>query len=140
MTITLHDFHYMTGLRFDGFLVSLEDESGIRLGADLLGKRYATETICYTNFECWAVEYGLIARGVAVDLRRVTSLWANLDRLSPDDEGSAASALIDPPCLPRSVYAYSPDGFAWECLVRRNTDATGYPFLEGTRVVISLSF
>ena len=39
----------MTSLRFDGVPISLEDESGTQLGAELLGKRYATETIRYTN-------------------------------------------------------------------------------------------
>ena len=51
MTITPYDFHHMTGLRFDGVLISLEDESGIRLGIDLLGRRYATETIRYIDLE-----------------------------------------------------------------------------------------
>ena len=41
----------MTGLWFNGVLISLEDELGIRLGADLLGRRYATKTICYTDLE-----------------------------------------------------------------------------------------
>ena len=49
MTITPHDFHYMTGLQFAGVPISLEDELGIRLGANLLGRRYATKTIRYTN-------------------------------------------------------------------------------------------
>jgi len=51
MTITPHDFHHMIGLWFDGFLISLEDESGSRLGVELLERRYATETIRYTNLE-----------------------------------------------------------------------------------------
>ena len=36
MTITPYEFHRMIGLRVDGVSISLEDESGIRLGADLL--------------------------------------------------------------------------------------------------------
>ena len=48
MTITPHDFLRMTSLWFGGVSISLEDESGIQLGADLLGRRYATETIHYT--------------------------------------------------------------------------------------------
>ena len=51
MTITPYDFHHMTGLRFDGVLISLEDESGIQLGIDLLGRRYATETIRCIDLE-----------------------------------------------------------------------------------------
>lgn len=51
MTITPYDFHRIIGLRFDGALISLEDESSVRLGADLLGRRYAIETIRYTNLD-----------------------------------------------------------------------------------------
>ena len=51
MTITPYDSHHMIGLRFDGVPVSLEDESGVRLGMDLLGRWYATEMICYTDLE-----------------------------------------------------------------------------------------
>ena len=51
MAITPYDFHRMTGLRFDGVPISLEDESGVRLGANLLGRRYATETFGYTDLE-----------------------------------------------------------------------------------------
>ena len=36
-------------------------------------------------FLCWVVEYGLIARGAELDLKRITPLWAHLVRLSPDD-------------------------------------------------------
>lgn len=50
MTITPHDFHHMIGLRFDGVLISLEDESGIWLATNLLGRRYATEII-YIDLE-----------------------------------------------------------------------------------------
>lgn len=41
----------MIGLHFDGVSISLEDESGVWLGADLLGRRYATKTICYIDLE-----------------------------------------------------------------------------------------
>ena len=51
MTITLYDFHRMTSLRFDVVPINLKNELGVRLGADLLGRRYATETICYTDLE-----------------------------------------------------------------------------------------
>ena len=51
MTITPHNFHRMTGLRFDGVLIGLEDELGIRLGIDLLERRYAIEMIRYTDLE-----------------------------------------------------------------------------------------
>ena len=55
-------------------------------------------------------------------------------------EGPTANAIINPPCLPWSVYVYGPDGFARERHVGRNTNVIGYPFLKGTRVVSSLSF
>jgi len=51
MTITPHDFHHSTSLRFDGVPINLKDKSGIQLGIDLLGRRYATETIHYTDLE-----------------------------------------------------------------------------------------
>ena len=51
ITITLHDFHRMTNMWFDGVSISLKDESGIQLGVDLLGRRYATKTIRYTDLE-----------------------------------------------------------------------------------------
>ena len=34
-----------------GVLISLEDKSGIWLGIDLLGRRYATETIYYADLK-----------------------------------------------------------------------------------------
>uniref|UniRef100_A0A7N2L9M4 Aminotransferase-like plant mobile domain-containing protein n=1 Tax=Quercus lobata TaxID=97700 RepID=A0A7N2L9M4_QUELO len=51
MIITPLNFHCMTSLRFDGAPISLEDKSGVWLGAKLLGRRYATEMIHYTNLE-----------------------------------------------------------------------------------------
>ena len=50
-------------------------------------------------------------------------------------EGPIVSALIDPPCLPWSVYAYSPNGFAREHPVGHNTNVTSYPFPKGTRAM-----
>lgn len=55
-------------------------------------------------------------------------------------EGPIARALFDPPCLPWSVYAYDPYGFARERPVECNTNVTSYLFPEGTRAVSSLSF
>ena len=54
--------------------------------------------------------------------------------------GPTIGALIDPPRLLWSVYAYDPDGFARECPVGHNTNVTGYPFLEGTLALSFLSF
>ena len=54
--------------------------------------------------------------------------------------GPAASAFIDPPSLPWSVYVYGPDGFAREQPIGRNINVTSYPFPDGTRTVSSLSF
>ncbi|KAL0004891.1 hypothetical protein SO802_012452 [Lithocarpus litseifolius] len=51
MAKTPQTFHYMTSLWFGGVQISLEDELGVRLDADLLGRRYATETIRYTDLE-----------------------------------------------------------------------------------------
>ena len=51
MTITPLDFYRIISLRFDGVPISLKDKSGFQLGAELLGRRYATKTIHYTNLE-----------------------------------------------------------------------------------------
>ena len=51
MTITPHDFHHMTGLQFDGVSINLENELGVRLRTELLGRRNATKTIHYTNLK-----------------------------------------------------------------------------------------
>ena len=51
MTISPHDFHCMSGLWFDGVSISLEDKLAVRLGVDLLGRRYAIETIRYNDLE-----------------------------------------------------------------------------------------
>ena len=51
MAITPHDFQRMVGLWFYGALISLEGESGTQLGLELLGRRYAIETIHYTDLK-----------------------------------------------------------------------------------------
>ena len=51
MTITPLDFYRITSLQFDGVPISLKDKSGFQLGAELLGRRYVTKTIHYTNLE-----------------------------------------------------------------------------------------
>ena len=57
MTIGPRDFHCMSSLRFDGVLISLEDKLVFWLGANLLGKRYATETIRYNDLEADFMHY-----------------------------------------------------------------------------------
>ena len=47
MTVTPYDFYHITGLSFEGSIISLDDVSRIQLGLDLLGRKYSTETICY---------------------------------------------------------------------------------------------
>ena len=54
-------------------------------------------------------------------------------------EGLVVGALINPPYLLQSVYAYGRGGFARECPIGCNTNVTSYPFPEGTRAVSSLS-
>ena len=51
MSITPHDFHRMTSLKFDGASISLEDKSDTRLGPKLFGMRYTIETICYIDLK-----------------------------------------------------------------------------------------
>ena len=51
MTVTSHDFHYMTDLRCDSALINLEGEFGTQLAIDLLGRRYSTDTIRYFNIK-----------------------------------------------------------------------------------------
>ena len=51
MTVTPYDFHRMIGLQFDGIPINLKDKLGVRLGVDLLGRRYATEMIHYNDLE-----------------------------------------------------------------------------------------
>ena len=49
-----------------------------------------------------------------------------------------ASAPIDPPHLPWSIYAYDPNGFTRKHMVGCNTNVMDYSFPEGTRAVSSL--
>ena len=58
----------MTGLRFDGVPISLENESFVRLGVDLLGRRYATETIHYTDLKA---DFMHRPQGTAKDCLRI---------------------------------------------------------------------
>ena len=51
ITISPHNFHRITGLWFDRVPISLEDKLGTQLGVELLGRRYITKTIRYTNLE-----------------------------------------------------------------------------------------
>ena len=54
-------------------------------------------------------------------------------------EGPIVSFLIDPSCLPWSIYSYSPNGFAREHPVSHNTNVTSYPFPKGTQTMSSPS-
>ena len=47
MTVTPYDFYRMTGLSFEGAIISLDNVSCVQLGIDMLGRKYSTETICY---------------------------------------------------------------------------------------------
>ena len=51
LTVTPHDFHWMTDLRADGSIINLEVELSVQLGADLLGHRYSSEHIHYFDLE-----------------------------------------------------------------------------------------
>ena len=51
MTVTSHDFHYMTSLRYDSVTRNLKGELGIQLAIDLLRRRYSTDTIYYFDIE-----------------------------------------------------------------------------------------
>ena len=51
MTVTPHDFHYMTSVRCDRALINLEGESGIQLGIEFFGRRYTNDTIRYFNIK-----------------------------------------------------------------------------------------
>ena len=50
MTMTPYDFHYMTGLSFEGAIINLDSVLGIQLGLDMLGRKYPTKTIRYFDF------------------------------------------------------------------------------------------
>ena len=47
MTVTPYDFYRMTGLSFEGAIISLDSMSGMQLGIDLLGRKYSIMTISY---------------------------------------------------------------------------------------------
>ena len=47
MMITHYDFYRMTGLNFEGAIISLDGVSGIQLGLNMLGRKYSIETIRY---------------------------------------------------------------------------------------------
>ena len=49
--MTPHDFHCMTGLRYDDATKNLKGELGTRLVINLLGRRYSTNMICYFDIE-----------------------------------------------------------------------------------------
>ena len=49
MTVTPYDFYRMTGLGFEGAIISFDGVSSIQLGIDMLGRKYSTETICYLD-------------------------------------------------------------------------------------------
>ena len=53
MTVTPHDFHWVTGLRCDRAIISLEDELGVQLGIELLGRRYMMDRIHYFDIESY---------------------------------------------------------------------------------------
>ena len=52
------------------------------------------------SFQCWAVEYDLIAQRAVVDLKSVTSIWAHLDMLSLND---VSYEHIASHCFPRML-------------------------------------
>ena len=116
MTITPHDFHCMIGLQFEGVPISLEDELGTWLGAELLGRRYAMETIYYTDLEVdfmhhpqgMAEEFTWMARvfllyllgvylftngGQTVSLRWLTLFW-DFERVWTANNGQACLAYF----------------------------------------------
>ena len=51
MTVTPHNFHRMTSLRWDGTLINLGGASGVQLGIELLRRRYLMDTIRYYDIE-----------------------------------------------------------------------------------------
>ena len=51
MTVTSHNFHWMTGLQCDGSIINFEGELGIQLGIELLGWRHTKETICFFDLK-----------------------------------------------------------------------------------------
>ena len=51
MTMTLCDFHHMTGLKCDGDIINLEGNSGTRLAINLLERSYSTDMIHYFDIK-----------------------------------------------------------------------------------------
>mgnify|MGYP000854005928 CR=1 FL=1 len=47
MMVTPYNFYRMTGLSFEGAIISLDCVSSIQLGLDMLGRKYSIETIHY---------------------------------------------------------------------------------------------
>ena len=47
MMVTPYNFYHVTGLSFEGAIISFDYMLGIQLGLDMLGRKYSTETICY---------------------------------------------------------------------------------------------
>ena len=47
MTVTPYNFYCLTGLSFEGAIISLDGVSGVQLGIDMLGRKYSNETIRY---------------------------------------------------------------------------------------------
>ena len=45
--MTPYDFYHMTGLSFEVAIINLDGVLGIKLGLDMLGRKYSTETIRY---------------------------------------------------------------------------------------------
>ncbi|KAL0015352.1 hypothetical protein SO802_002421 [Lithocarpus litseifolius] len=139
MTVTLYDFYRMTDLSFEGAINSLDGVLGIQLGFDMLGRKYSTETslkagqplLACSDLEAIAIIALKITRPFkGVGLRA----FYLAERVRCQLEEPAAGELIDPSHLPWTVYAYGPDGFAWERVVPCNPNVIGYPFPSNTRV------
>ena len=47
--VTPYNFYRMTGLSFEGAIISLDGVLSIQLGLDRLGRKYSIETIRYFN-------------------------------------------------------------------------------------------
>ncbi|KAK9991437.1 hypothetical protein SO802_026422 [Lithocarpus litseifolius] len=134
ITVTLHDFHRMTGLRSYGPIINLEAELGIQLGIDLLGRAYPNERIRYFDLE---KDYKPYSQAIPDDRAQMARClccmwWGHISLPMEGAASLATSGLVDPPHLPWSVYNYGADGFAWERFLGRNPNVMGYPFPQGT--------
>ena len=47
--MTPYDFYHMTGLGFEGAIISLNGVSSLQLGINMLGRKNSTETIHYID-------------------------------------------------------------------------------------------